>query len=175
VLVLAWFAWRSATAPADGPQAAPGAPLNTTTAATIANTPAAPAVTTATVAPEAGGTAEPGSERPASAGAMDQQPTPVEGDNPADQEPAVNTMPGPVQLAPEGTSLQNYAELNGKLPELRLDLHVYALKSAERYAFINMRKVREGDITPEGVRVLQITAEGVVLDYRGTEFLLGHQ
>jgi general secretion pathway protein B len=167
VLVLAWFAWRPSTAPAEGPRAPLGAPLNTATVATtIANTPAAPAVTTAAVAP--------GPELTAPTSAMDQQPAPVEGDNPADQEPAVNSMPR-VQPAPEGASLQSYAELNGKLPELRLDLHVYALKPADRYAFINMHKVREGDITPEGVRVLQITAEGVVLDYRGTEFLLGHQ
>ena len=175
VLVLSWFAWRSTSAPADGPRAAAGAPLNTTTAATIANTPAAPAVTTATVAPEAGAAAAPGSELTAPVGAMDAQPAPVNADNPADQEPAVNSMPATVRSAPEGASLQNYAELNGKLPELRLDLHVYAATPAERYAFINMHKVREGDITPEGVRVLQITAEGVVLDYRGTEFLLGHQ
>jgi hypothetical protein len=26
---------------------------------------------------------------------------------------------------------------------------VYAAKSADRYAFINMRKVKEGDITPK--------------------------
>ena len=167
-LVLAWFAWRSSTAPAEGPRALLGAPLDTSTVATtIANTPATPAVTAAAVAP--------GPELMAPTGALDQQPTPVEGENPADQEPAVNSMPGTVQSAPEGASLQSYAELNGKLPELRLDLHVYALKPAERYAFINMHKVREGDFTPEGVRVLQITAEGVVLEYRGTEFLLGHQ
>jgi hypothetical protein len=30
-------------------------------------------------------------------------------------------------------------------------------------------------VTPEGVQVKEITREGVVLDYRGTEFLLGHQ
>ncbi|HEX9473134.1 MAG TPA: general secretion pathway protein GspB, partial [Steroidobacteraceae bacterium] len=63
----------------------------------------------------------------------------------------------------------------GTLPPLRLDLHVYAANPADRYAFINMHKVREGDLTPEGVRVSQITREGVVLDYRGTEFLLGRE
>jgi general secretion pathway protein B len=169
VLVLAWFAWRSSATPG-------GAPLNTTPAtATIANRSATPTVSAAAVAPETGAPAAPASELSASAGVMGPQPAPVEGDNPADQEPAVSSSPGTVQPAPEGASLQNYAELNGKLPELRLDLHVYAATPAERYAFINMHKVREGDITPEGVRVLQITAEGVVLDYRGTEFLLGHQ
>jgi general secretion pathway protein B len=79
--------------------------------------------------------------------------------------------------APESATagLRPYAELAGTLPPLRLDLHVYAANPAERYAFINMHKVHEGDVTPEGVRVTQITREGVVLDYRGTEFLLGRE
>ena len=71
--------------------------------------------------------------------------------------------------------MRTYAELGGSLPELRLDLHVYAANPAERYAFINMHKVHEGDITPEGVQVKEITRDGVVLDYHGTEFLLGRQ
>jgi general secretion pathway protein B len=77
--------------------------------------------------------------------------------------------------ASETANLHTYAELGGSLPELRLDLHVYASNPAERYAFINMHKVREGDVTPEGMQVREITREGVVLEYRGTEFLLGHQ
>ena len=158
VLLLAWFALRS-----------------TTIATTVANAPSAPSTTHAAVAPEISEPEAPGSTLTTPAGAMDQQLAPVDSDNPADHEPAVNSVPGTVQVAPESVSLQNYAELGGKLPELRLDLHVYALKPAERYAFINMHKVREGDVTPEGVRVMQITSEGVVLDYRGTEFLLGHQ
>ena len=38
-----------------------------------------------------------------------------------------------------------------------------------------MHKVREGDVTSEGVAVKEITPEGVVLEYQGTEFLLGRQ
>jgi len=94
--------------------------------------------------------------------------------NPADLERAVAPAAG---TAPEAATagLRPYAELAGTLPPLRLDLHVYAANPAERYAFINMHKVHEGDVTPEGVRVTQITREGVVLDYRGTEFLLGRE
>ena len=39
------------------------------------------------------------------------------------------------------------------IPELRLDLHVYAVNPAKRFVFINMRKLREGETLPEGVRV----------------------
>ncbi len=169
VLALAWFALRP-SAPAGA-----GA-LNTTAAApTVAAAPVASGATSAAVAPAAAQPEAPAPALTTPAGATDSQPAPVDSDNPADQEPAVSSVPGAVQVAPAGASLQNYAELSGKLPELRLDLHVYAARPAERYAFINMHKVREGDITPEGVRVMQITSEGVVLDYRGTEFLLGHQ
>jgi general secretion pathway protein B len=95
--------------------------------------------------------------------------------NPADTAPAV--APGPDASASSGAhgNLQNYGAVSGTVPDLRLDLHVYAPNPADRYAFINMRKVREGDITPEGVQVRQITREGVVLEYHGAEFLLGRQ
>ena len=38
-----------------------------------------------------------------------------------------------------------------------------------------MHRVREGDVLPRGVRVLAITRDGVALDYRGQEFMLGRQ
>jgi general secretion pathway protein B len=60
----------------------------------------------------------------------------------------------------------------GQLPDLRLDLHVYAANPAERFVFINMRKLREGESLPEGVRVDEITSSGVELSYRGKQFAL---
>jgi general secretion pathway protein B len=60
----------------------------------------------------------------------------------------------------------------GQLPDLRLDLHVYAVNPAERFVFINMRKLREGESLPEGVRVDEITSTGVELSYRGKQFAL---
>ena len=45
-------------------------------------------------------------------------------------------------------------------PDLRLDLHVYAANPADRFVFINMRKLREGETLPDGVRVEQITPTG---------------
>ncbi len=59
-----------------------------------------------------------------------------------------------------------------QLPDLRLDLHVYAVNPAERFVFINMRKLREGESLPEGVRVDEITSNGVELSYRGKQFAL---
>ena len=59
-----------------------------------------------------------------------------------------------------------------RIPPLRLDLHVYAERPQDRFVMINMHKLREGDSLPEGVRVESITADGVVLSYNGSRFLL---
>ena len=59
-----------------------------------------------------------------------------------------------------------------QLPDLRLDLHVYSPKPADRFVFINMRKLREGESLPEGIHVEEITPSGAVLSYRGKRFEL---
>jgi general secretion pathway protein B len=59
-----------------------------------------------------------------------------------------------------------------QLPDLRLDLHVYAANPADRFVFINMRKLREGESLPEGVLVDEITPNGVELSYRGKRFAI---
>ena len=61
------------------------------------------------------------------------------------------------------------------IPQLRLDLHVYAARPEERFVMINMKKLREGDTLPEGVRVESITPEGAILSYSGSRFLLPSQ
>jgi len=59
-----------------------------------------------------------------------------------------------------------------QLPQLRLDLHVFAARPEERFVLINMHRLREGDTLPEGVRVDSITPEGAVLSFNGSKFLL---
>jgi general secretion pathway protein B len=58
------------------------------------------------------------------------------------------------------------------LPELRLELHVYSTRPQERFVFINSAKYREGDTTPEGAAIEEITPDGVVMSARGNRFLL---
>jgi general secretion pathway protein B len=58
------------------------------------------------------------------------------------------------------------------LPDLRLDLHVYDPDPSKRFVFINMRKLREGESLPEGVRLDSINQTGARLTYRGTQFTL---
>jgi hypothetical protein len=38
-----------------------------------------------------------------------------------------------------------------------------------------MHRVREGDVLPEGARVLAITRDGVALDWHGQQFMLHPQ
>jgi general secretion pathway protein B len=68
---------------------------------------------------------------------------------------------------------QDLATANGaNLPELRLDMHVYDPKPQARFALINMKKVTEGQMVADGVKVEAITPEGVVLSHNGSKFLL---
>ena len=59
-----------------------------------------------------------------------------------------------------------------QLPDLRLDLHVYDPNPAKRFVFLNMRKLREGESLPDGVRVDSINQTGAQLTYRGTQFTM---
>jgi general secretion pathway protein B len=61
------------------------------------------------------------------------------------------------------------------LPELHLDVHVYATKPSERFVYVNMRKFHEGSTLPEGPVIERIRRDGVVLSYRGLRFLLPRQ
>ena len=68
---------------------------------------------------------------------------------------------------------QEAASASGtNIPQLRLDLHAYAARPQDRFVMINMHKVHEGDMLPEGVRVESITPDGAVLSYKGSNFLL---
>ena len=97
-----------------------------------------------------------------------------EAPNPADYEPAVAAGGARVERANavNYANLPSIGQISGNVPTLRLDLLDYSDRPNERYALINMRRVREGDVLPEGPRVLAITREGVALDYQGQDFML---
>src|SRR6266853_4177809 len=101
-------------------------------------------------------------------------------DNPDDYAPAADPAAAPPlgnhvrHGTVDGVPLyQDAAASPGtSIPQLRLDLHVFALRPQDRFVMINMHKLREGDSLPEGVRVESITPEGAVLSYSGSRFLL---
>ena len=61
------------------------------------------------------------------------------------------------------------------LPDLHLDVHVYATKPAERFVYVNNRKYHEGAKLQEGPTIERIRRDGVVLNYQGIRFLLPRQ
>jgi general secretion pathway protein B len=100
--------------------------------------------------------------------------------NPDDYAPATDPTPAAPfgnhvsKATSSGVPLYQDAALapGAHIPELRLDLHVFAAKPQERFVMINMHKLHEGDSLPEGVHVDSITPEGAVLSKDGTRFLL---
>jgi general secretion pathway protein B len=175
--VVAWLLSRSGASEQSRPAAPAAVASARSGASSSAGVPAPPPPAPAARLPAAAAStsaALPVAAPPAAASGTTVATDRADGVNPADLEPAVAPEAGTAPGA-GNAGLRRYAELAATLPQLRLDLHVYAANPADRYAFINMHKVREGDVTPEGVRVAQITREGVVLDYRGTEFLLGRE
>jgi general secretion pathway protein B len=96
--------------------------------------------------------------------------------NPADYAPAVapSTATQGAQAAANRLPSRDDVVTGGgpAIPAMRLDLHVYAANPAERFVFINMRKLREGESLPDGTRIESITPTGAVVSYRGTRFTL---
>ena len=178
VAVLLAFLLRhpAATAPASAALAAgPSAPAPLVPVAARA-APGAAAPTPPANSPAPAPTAAAAASAPAAATA----PTSASA-NAADDQPAID--PGTAgssaaKLPHEGldlATLPSFDEVAGSVPDLRLDLHVYDDEPSKRYALINMHRVHEGEMLPEGVRVLAITAAGVALDYRGQQFMLRPQ
>jgi len=101
----------------------------------------------------------------------------VPDDTPTVSAPATTTAPQPAttttRTSPRVMTIDEL-RLSGALqiPELHLDILVYSEVPEERFAFINMVKQREQSTLDEGPVVSEITPEGVILDYRGTKFLL---
>jgi general secretion pathway protein B len=91
--------------------------------------------------------------------------------------------PDPVLTEEEATDndevLPSINEINltgaQALPEMHLDVHVYATRPADRFVFINMRKYKEGNTLQEGPVLERIRRDGVVLNYQGLRFILPRQ
>ena len=92
----------------------------------------------------------------------------------ADLAPAVQPPPAATQAAAGGLPLyaQFAAGPGAQLPVLHLDLHVYDPDPSKRFVMINMHKLHQGDSLTDGVTVVQIRPDGVVLSYQGRKFLL---
>jgi general secretion pathway protein B len=75
------------------------------------------------------------------------------------------TLPSAAALAAQGINV----------PTLRLELHGYAERAADRFVFINGTKYSEGATLAEGPKLVAIAPNGAVLSYLGQRFLLAPQ
>jgi general secretion pathway protein B len=150
----------------DEPVAAAPGPAVATPAPAAGRLPAAPTAATRALRPLAG---EAGPET-----AVSTAPPPAPDPSLVPEPPAAFPPPAPQPAAESGAPRIDTLppQATAGLPELNLDLHIYANEPAQRAAFINGRRYREGDKLPEGVLVDSITPEGVVLRYGGQRFLL---
>jgi general secretion pathway protein B len=196
MLVLAWVLLREPRAAADAavpalannaPAAANNGSVNTAppgmvtvpatvTIPTTVNIPigSAPAITVGAGNPEPGVVAPSNTPPLAEEPLLSSHEPSVPPDYDArDYAPAVTQAQARTATAQRPDSIPSRDEVlaqGTQLPDLRLDLHVYAVDPAQRFVFINMRKLREGETLPDGVRVDQITPTGAQLSYRGTRF-----
>jgi len=123
-----------------------------------------PAITAPAAAP-AGGAVSPAA----------QSPPPVVASTPA-------PLPGPA--LPPATPAAGYLDLDSlptaqqlrargvNLPALELNLHAYDPAPQNRFVMLNSARMREGEFTPDGIKVERITPRGVVLEASGHRFLL---
>lgn len=166
-----------APATAPRPAALSGAPLSAAaTPATVTVPPGAPSAATpvAAVSQIAAGTpqaAAVGSVAPLAGAAQSAAASAAPAHNPADDAPAVSGATAPLGRA-DYAALPSAASLGDDVPALQLNMLVSSSRAADRYALINMHRVHEGDVLPEGARVLAITPDGVAMEYHGQDFLL---
>ena len=70
-----------------------------------------------------------------------------------------------------------YAELplaiQQEIPDMKVQLHSYSNKSVNSIVSINSRMLKEGDSLAPGLRLEQITPDGVILSYKGYRFQHG--
>ena len=194
ILVLLWFLLRQ-PAPAEAPSPAPVAAAAGAQAPSAAPPPGmvtVPATSTYIPAGAPANLAAGAANGSTDAGVVGPSPTPPLAEEPvlSGQEPSVPPDYDARDYRPAITPAQAGAVAAARrdmssaptrdevlaqgtqLPELRLDLHVYDPDPAKRFVFVNMRKLREGDSLPEGVRLDAITQTGARFTYRGTQFTL---
>jgi len=64
------------------------------------------------------------------------------------------------------------ASYRASFPNIRVDVHVYDPQPNKRFVLINGRRYREGDMLSEGPKLVEIRAQGLVMDSQGQRVLL---
>lgn len=93
-------------------------------------------------------------------------------------QPAAGPSTAPVEIPPALTQpaqLRKFREMppayRADFPALKIEVHVYEAEAQRRFVMVNGRRYREGERLAEGPQLIEIVAEGMVLDYRGEKAL----
>lgn len=85
--------------------------------------------------------------------------------------PPVSPASKPAAAAPAYPSVWELPySIRKDLPALNLTLHMYAAVPADRFVVVNGERHGEGDEIADGVTLVQISADGVVLEFKGQRF-----
>jgi general secretion pathway protein B len=98
--------------------------------------------------------------------------------------PREAVMPLPDKLAPvapasagQGQGVMALGDLpvsiRKEIPDLSISMHVYASDPGERHVMINGEMLGQGESLAPGLRLEQITPDGVILGYKGYRFHRG--
>jgi general secretion pathway protein B len=90
--------------------------------------------------------------------------------------PATEPIDAAATAAPPADTLPPLASLGhearGRLPPLKVSMHVFAEDPAARVVIIDGRRLREGDAIDSTLRLAEIRREGSVLELEGRRYLL---
>lgn len=64
------------------------------------------------------------------------------------------------------------ADIRAEVPELKFAGHTYSTDPVQRMIIVNGQIHREGDTVAQSTHLSEITWEGVILDFKGTRFLI---
>jgi general secretion pathway protein B len=107
---------------------------------------------------------------PASTPAPTPEPPPPTGAAEVPAAPA-EIPPALTQPAPLRKFREMPPEYRADFPALKIEVHVHEAAAQRRFVMVNGRRYREGERLAEGPQLVEIVAEGMVLDYRGEKVL----
>ena len=90
--------------------------------------------------------------------------------------PDERVNPVPAEAAPEHGVIELGElplSLRRELPEMRIEMHAYSPKPDARLVSINDKLLREGDSVAAGVKLEQITPDGMIFSYKEYRFRRG--
>lgn len=173
LLILAYALWRPSEPPEAVPTVRTESPTATKSDSANSDTASAAAQTAAAPAQPRPALAAPVPAAPALAA-----PPSATSTRPMAAPPSVarrSTPPAFPVSSEESPTLPSRDDLlaaGAAIPEANLNMHVYDASPALRFVLLNGQRLREGEVSREGLRVEQILPEGVLLSAGGTSFML---